>query len=70
MVAVSSPQYVWTLFTPALRTDLHLTPPALQITFSLLIVLQTLFSPVQGWIGRHVPPRPLIGTGVILTGAS
>ncbi|MBL7233090.1 oxalate/formate MFS antiporter [Komagataeibacter oboediens] len=70
MLSISSPQYVWTLFTPHLRTELSLGAPALQVTFSILIVVQTLFSPVQGWIARHVVPRVLIGAGVIVTGLS
>ncbi|MFT8471239.1 oxalate/formate MFS antiporter [Acetobacter persici] len=70
MGAISSPQYVWTLFTPVLKTDFSTSAAALQITFSLLIVLQTLFSPVQGWIARHVSPRNLIMAGIVLTGLS
>ncbi|MFT9332137.1 MAG: oxalate/formate MFS antiporter [Acetobacter persici] len=70
MGAISSPQYVWTLFTPMLKTDFSTSAAALQITFSLLIVLQTLFSPIQGWIARHVSPRTLIMAGIVLTGLS
>lgn len=70
MGAISSPQYVWTLFTPVLKTDFNTSAAALQITFSLLIVLQTLFSPIQGWIARHVSPRNLIMAGIVLTGLS
>ena len=45
MMAISSPQYVWTLF---LRYFLHSAgggAAAVQVTFSLLIVLQTVFPP-------------------------
>ncbi|MDN6042150.1 oxalate/formate MFS antiporter [Acetobacter orientalis] len=70
MGAISSPQYVWTLFTPVLKTDFNTNAAALQITFSLLIVLQTLFSPIQGWIAQHIRPRSLIMLGIIITGAS
>ncbi|WP_240161985.1 MFS transporter [Gluconacetobacter azotocaptans] len=70
MAAISSPQYVWTLFTPMLRTEFGVSAAALQVTFSLLIILQTLFSPVQGWIARHVPSRSLIMAGIVLTGLS
>ncbi|MFT8655147.1 MAG: oxalate/formate MFS antiporter [Acetobacter papayae] len=70
MGAISSPQYVWTLFTPALKVDFNTSAAALQVTFSLLIVLQTLFSPIQGWIAKHVHPRSLIMVGIVVTGAS
>ena len=38
-------------------------PAALQVTFSLLIVLQTFFSPFQGWLVDRFGPRQLIGAG-------
>jgi len=40
MMAISSPQYVWTLFTKPLMGKLGVTLAELQITFSILIVLQ------------------------------
>ena len=70
MMAISSPQYVWTLFTRPLGTALGTTPAALQVTFSLLIVLQTFFSPFQGWLVDRFGPRRLIAVGGLLTGFS
>ena len=63
MMAISSPQYVWTLFTKPLGSALGATPAALQVTFSLLIVLQTFFSPFQGYLVDRFGPRNLITTG-------
>ena len=40
----------------------------IQITFSLLIVLQTFFSPAQGWLIERFGPKLLIGTGAVLSG--
>jgi OFA family oxalate/formate antiporter-like MFS transporter len=45
MMAISSPQYVWTLFTGPLNQKLGTTLAELQWTFSLLIILQTWCSP-------------------------
>ena len=70
MMAISSPQYVWTLFTKPLGGALGVTPAALQVTFSLLIVLQTFFSPFQGYLVDRFGPRRLIGLGAVLTGLS
>ncbi|WP_242401170.1 hypothetical protein [Acetobacter okinawensis] len=56
MGAISSPQYVWTLFTPALKVDFNTSAAALQVTFSLLIVLQTLFSPIQAGLPNTSTP--------------
>ena len=60
MMTISSPQYVWTLFTKALGAALGTAPAALQVTFSLLIVLQTFFAPLQGWLVDRFGPRNLI----------
>ena len=70
MMAISSPQYVWTLFTKPIGTALGVTPAALQVTFSLLIVLQTFFSPFQGWLVDRFGPRLLIAVGGVLSGLS
>ncbi len=40
------------------------------MTFSLLIVLQTFFSPFQGWLVDRFGPRRLIAAGGLLTGFS
>jgi oxalate/formate antiporter len=70
MMAISSPQYVWTLFVKPLGGALGAAPAALQVTFSLLIILQTFFSPFQGWLVDRFGPRKLIGLGGVLTGLS
>jgi oxalate/formate antiporter len=70
MMAISSPQYVWTLFTKPLGSALGVAPAAVQVTFSLLIVLQTFFSPFQGWLVDRFGPKLLIGMGCLLSGLS
>lgn len=70
MMAISSPQYVWTMFTGPLGEKFGATLPSIQITFSLLIIVQTLFSPVQGWLLERFGIRMLISIGCLLSGAS
>ena len=70
MMAISSPQYVWTLFTKPFGTTLNASAAAIQVTFSILIVLQTFFSPFQGWLVERFGPRLLIAAGGALTGLS
>jgi OFA family oxalate/formate antiporter-like MFS transporter len=70
MMAISSPQYVWTLFTKPLAAKYGVALSALQITFSLLIVLQTFFSPFQGSLVDRFGPRRLITIGALLSGLS
>ncbi|SNX28500.1 oxalate/formate antiporter [Polynucleobacter meluiroseus] len=70
MMAISSPQYVWALFTKPIMGQLGVTLTELQITFSILIVLQTFFSPFQGYLVDKFGPRLLLSIGTVLTGAS
>lgn len=70
MMAISSPQYTWTLFTKPLSAELAVKLPELQVTFSILIVLQTFLSPLQGFLVDRFGPRFLISAGTLLSGAS
>jgi len=70
MMAISSPQYVWTLFTKPLSTKLGVPLSQLQITFSMLIVLQTFFAPFQGRLIERFGARRLISIGTLLSGLS
>ena len=68
MMSISSPQYVWTLFTKPLQETLGATLPSIQVTFTIVIVLQTFFSPVQGYLVDRFGARTLIGLGCLLSG--
>jgi MFS transporter, OFA family, oxalate/formate antiporter len=70
MMAISSPQYVWTLFTKPISAKLGVSLAELQVTFSLLIVLQTFLSPLQGFLADRFGPKRLLAVGTVLTGAS
>src|ERR1700688_209663 len=68
MMSISSPQYVWTLFTKSFQDNLHSNLPAIQITFSIVIVLQTWLSPLQGYLVDKFGARLLIAIGCVLSG--
>ncbi|MBR1222846.1 oxalate/formate MFS antiporter [Bradyrhizobium sp. U87765 SZCCT0131] len=68
MMAISSPQYVWTLFVKPFQGATGADLPAIQVTFSLLIVLQTWLSPLQGWLVERFGARLLITAGCLLSG--
>src|SRR6202035_1728650 len=70
MMAISSPQYVWTLFTRPLTTQLGVSLTQVQITFSIFVVLQTFLSPLQGYLIETFGPKLLLAVGAILTGLS
>jgi OFA family oxalate/formate antiporter-like MFS transporter len=70
MMVISSPQYVWALFTQPLTGSLHTNLADIQVTFSILIVLQTFLSPGQGSLVDRFGPRALLSVGAVLTGLS
>src|ERR1700681_146937 len=70
MMAISSPQYVWTLFTKPLMAQLGVSLTQLQVTFSIFIVLQTFLSPLQGYLIEKFGPKLLLAAGAIMTGHS
>ncbi|GEP02781.1 oxalate/formate MFS antiporter [Methylobacterium oxalidis] len=68
MMTISSPQYVWTLFVKPFQTSTGASLAAVQVTFTLVIVLQTFFSPVQGWLIDRFSPKLMIAIGAALSG--
>jgi len=68
MMTISSPQYVWTLFVKPFQTEMHASLAAVQVTFTLVVVLQTFFSPVQGYLIDRFSPRLMIALGAALSG--
>ena len=70
MVSIAGPQYVWTLFTGPLIRALDTNLAQLQVTFSVLIVVQTFLSPAQGALIERFGPRVLLSIGTLVTGLS
>jgi MFS transporter, OFA family, oxalate/formate antiporter len=68
MLAISSPQYTWTLFTKPLAETTDSKLSTVQWTFTVLIIIQTWFSPLQGWLIDRFGPRLLITLGAALSG--
>ncbi len=68
MATISSPQYVWTLFVKPFQTATHASLAAVQVTFTVLVVLQTFFSPVQGYLIERFSPKLMIALGAALSG--
>ncbi|MBP1183085.1 oxalate/formate MFS antiporter [Methylobacterium sp. PvR107] len=68
MMTISSPQYVWTLFAKPFQGVTNASLAAVQVTFTLVIVLQTFFSPVQGYLIDRFSPKLMIALGAALSG--
>ncbi|WP_163099212.1 oxalate/formate MFS antiporter [Acidithiobacillus ferrianus] len=70
MMAIASPQYVWALFTTPLLARFGVSLAVLQVTFTLLVVIQTFFSPLQGFLVDRFGARSLLSIGTMITGLS
>jgi len=68
MMTISSPQYVWTLFTGDFIKTTGGKLSDVQWTITILIVLQTWLAPVQGFLVEKFGPKLLIGLGAVLSG--
>src|SRR3984893_2535297 len=68
MMTISSPQYVWTRSANPFQTATNASLAALQVTFTVVIVLQTFFSPVQGYLIDRFRPKVMIAIGAGLSG--
>ena len=70
MMAISSTQYTWTFFVKPFQGALKADLATVQWTFSILVVLQTWFSPCQGFLIEKFGPKLLLSLGAVLTGLS
>ena len=70
MMAISSPQYVWTLFVGPLRTELGASLAAVQATFAIFSIFQCGLGPLHGHLAARVSPRAFVAIGGALVGAS
>src|SRR6266850_2449943 len=68
MIAVANFQYGWTLFVPPLQKHLHAEQAAIQVTFTLFVLLETWLVPFEGWLVDKFGPRLLVILGGILAG--
>jgi len=68
MVAVANFQYGWTLFVPPLQKHLHAEQAAVQITFTVFVLLETWLVPFEGWLVDKFGPRLLVMIGGVCAG--
>jgi len=68
MVAVANFQYGWTLFVPPLQKHLHAEQAAVQVTFTVFVLLETWLVPFEGWLVDKFGPRLLVMAGGVLAG--
>lgn len=68
-MAISSPQYVWTLFVAPIRQSLGVSLSSLQVTIAIFSVCMCGLAPIHGYIAQHMPRNAFVALGGILIGA-
>ncbi|HZR11351.1 MAG TPA: oxalate/formate MFS antiporter [Myxococcales bacterium] len=68
MVAVANFQYGWTLFVPPLQKKLGQEQAAIQVTFTVFVLLETWLVPFEGWLVDKFGPRLLVMFGGVAAG--
>jgi OFA family oxalate/formate antiporter-like MFS transporter len=70
MATVANLQYAWPLFRGPIAGSFSWNQPAVEISFTIFLVVQTWLVPVEGWIIDKYGSRPLVIVGGALCGLS
>src|SRR5712675_3315341 len=68
MIAVANFPYGWTLFVPPLQKHLRVDQAAIQVTFTVFVLLETWLVPFEGWLVDKFGPKLLVAIGGVLAG--
>src|SRR2546430_7703976 len=68
MIAVANFQYGWTLFVPPLQKHLRVEQAAVQVTFTVFVLLETWLVPFQGGLVAQVGPEVVGAIGGLWPG--
>lgn len=68
MAMIANLQYGWTLFVNPLQAKNHWGLPAIQLSFSIFVLVETWLVPVEGWLVDLLGPRPVVAAGALFAG--
>src|SRR5262245_53793436 len=63
MVMIANLQYGWTLFVTRIDQKFHWGRPAIQVAFTIFIVMQTWLVPFEGYLIDRLGPRIVVCAG-------
>jgi len=67
MTMIANLQYGWTLFVNPIDDKHHWGRPAIQVAFTIFVLLETWLVPVEGWLVDRFGPRiVVVGAGVLV----
>src|ERR1700739_3169613 len=70
MVMIANLQYGWTLFVGPIGDKYHWSKAAIQVTFTIFVLLETWLVPAEGYLVDRFGPRLMILAGGVLCGIS
>src|SRR5260221_11870113 len=70
MGLVANLQYAWTLFVNPIEAKHHWGLSAIQLAFSVFVVVETWLVPIEGWLFDKFSPRPVIAAGDVHAGVA
>jgi OFA family oxalate/formate antiporter-like MFS transporter len=65
MALVANLQYAWTLFVNPIEAKNHWGLSAIQLSFSIFVIVETWLVPLEGWLVDKFGPRPVIAVGAL-----
>jgi OFA family oxalate/formate antiporter-like MFS transporter len=65
MGLVANLQYAWTLFVNPMDAKHHWGLSAIQLSFSIFILVETWLVPIEGWLVDKFGPRPVVAAGAV-----
>ena len=70
MSMISNLQYGWTLFVGPIGDKFHWQRPAIQVAFTIFILVETWLVPVEGYLVDRFGPRIVVVAASVLVGGS
>ncbi|MBU6468962.1 MAG: oxalate/formate MFS antiporter [Betaproteobacteria bacterium] len=66
MAMIANLQYGWTLFVNPINAKYHWGKAAIQVSFTIFVLVETWLVPVEGYLVDRFGPRPVIAVGGVL----
>ncbi|MBV9552575.1 MAG: MFS transporter, partial [Alphaproteobacteria bacterium] len=66
MVMIANLQYGWTLFVHPMNVAHGWSAADIQVAFSVFVALETWLTPIEGWIGDRIGPKPVVAFGGVV----
>jgi len=66
MACVANLQYGWTLFVNPIDAKYHWGRPAIQVAFTIFVLIETWLIPVEGYLVDRFGPRWVVIAGAVL----